>query len=589
MKLMSSKVLEIRDLSIAFQTDESYVHAVNSISFDVLEGEICALVGESGSGKSVTAQAIMGLVGRKQNEIVTGSIKFTEVGKSIDILRLRDEEIRDIRGRKISMVFQEPMTSLHPMYKIGDQLKEAIQVHSNLAGDEINKLIYEALDQVMIPNPKEIINDYPHSLSGGMRQRVMIAMAILFRPKILIADEPTTALDVTIQSQILSLILKLVDEINLSVIFITHDMSVVSEIADQVLVLKSGDLVERKTVAQIFNQPEEDYTKNLIKSVPVFGNYSQSEKLVHENQKDSYILEVKNVSKTFIKKKGFFSKSLKENKALQNVSLEIRAGQTLSIVGESGSGKTTLARCVAKLISSDDGEINFNGKNLNRISKKELNLMRREIQFIFQDPYASLNPRMPVNYLVTEPLHIHGEIRKKENTEHASRLLNEVKLDDSYLNRYPHELSGGQRQRICIARALALKPKLIVADEPLSALDVTIQSQIIDLLLELQLKFQLSFLVISHDLAVVEKISHHVGVMCKGRLVEFGKTNEVLYDPRHNYTKLLLNSIPKISKDRKTKTIKEVNLLDTDYSKKFEFLKNSTYINVSKDHFYLTD
>ena len=244
---------------------------------------------------------------------------------------------------------------------------------------------------------------------------------------------------------------------------------------------------------------------------------------------------------------------------------------------------------MTKLISSDDGEINFNGKNLNRISKKELNLIRREIQFIFQDPYASLNPRMPVNYLVTEPLHIHGEIRKKENTEHASRLLNEVKLDDSYLNRYPHELSGGQRQRICIARALALKPKLIVADEPLSALDVTIQSQIIDLLLELQLKFKLSFLVISHDLAVVEKISHHVGVMCKGRLVEFGKTNEVLYDPRHNYTKLLLNSIPKINKDRKAKTIKEVNLLDTDYSKKFEFLKDSTYINVSKDHFYLTD
>jgi ABC-type glutathione transport system ATPase component len=373
------------------------------------------------------------------------------------------------------------------------------------------------------------------------------------------------------------------------VIFITHDMSVVSEIADQVLVLKSGDLVERKTVAEIFNQPEEEYTKNLIKSVPVFGNYSQSEKLVHENQKNSCLLEVKNVSKTFLKKKGFFSKSLKENKALQNVSLEIRAGQTLSIVGESGSGKTTLARCVTKLISSDDGEINFNGKNLNRISKKELNLIRREIQFIFQDPYASLNPRMPVNYLVTEPLHIHGEIKKKENTEHASRLLNEVKLDDSYLNRYPHELSGGQRQRICIARALALKPKLIVADEPLSALDVTIQSQIIDLLLELQLKFQLSFLVISHDLAVVEKISHHVGVMCKGRLVEFGKTNEVLYDPRHNYTKLLLNSIPKINKDRKAKTIKEVNLLDTDYSKKFEFLKDSTYINVSKDHFYLTD
>ena len=305
---MSSNVLEIRDLSIAFQTDESYVHAINSISFDVLEGEICALVGESGSGKSVTAQAIMGLVGRKQNEIVTGSIKFMEVGKSIDILRLRDEEIRDIRGRKISMVFQEPMTSLHPMYKIGDQLREAIQVHSNLAGDEINKLIYEALDQVMIPNPKEIINDYPHSLSGGMRQRVMIAMAILFRPRILIADEPTTALDVTIQSQILSLILKLVDEINLSVIFITHDMSVVSEIADQVLVLKSGDLVERKTVTEIFNQPEEDYTKNLIKSVPVFGNYSQSEKLVHENQKDSCILEVKNVSKTFLKKKVFQQK-----------------------------------------------------------------------------------------------------------------------------------------------------------------------------------------------------------------------------------------------------------------------------------------
>ena len=585
---MPLKVLEIRDLSISFQTDESYVQAIKSISFDVFQGEVCAIVGESGSGKSVTAQSIMGLVGRKQNEFVKGSIKFTDSGKSIDILKLREEEIRNIRGQKISMIFQEPMTSLHPMYKIGDQLREAIQVHSNLAVKETNRLIYEALDQVRIPKPKEIINDYPHSLSGGMRQRVMIAMAILFKPRILIADEPTTALDVTIQSQILSLILKLVDEINLSVIFITHDMSVVSEIADQVLVMKTGDLVERRSVSDIFNQPKEEYTKDLIKSVPVFGNYSQSEKLIHGNPNSECLLEVKNVSKIFVKKKGIFRKTYEQNKAVENVSLQINSGETLSIVGESGSGKTTLARCITKLIPNDNGEIHFNGVNLNRSSKKELNLIRREIQFIFQDPYASLNPRMPVNYLLTEPLHIHKKINKKDNSAYASKLLKEVKLDDSYLNRYPHELSGGQRQRICIGRALALKPKLIVADEPLSALDVTIQSQIIDLLLELQIKYKLSFLVISHDLAVVEKISHNVGVMCKGRLVEFGSTNKVLYSPKHNYTKILLRSIPTIKKDRKSKEIKKINLADEEYSKNLNLGKNNTYTKISSNHFYLT-
>ena len=584
---MPRTVLDIKDLSITFQTDESTVEAVKKISFDVTEGEVCAIVGESGSGKSVTAQSILGLVGRNQNEIVSGSIQLIDSENSIDLLKLKEKEIQKVRGRKISMIFQEPMTSLHPMYRVGDQLGEAIKVHSKLSKDESERLIIEVLDQVMISKPKEIINDYPHSLSGGMRQRVMIAMAILFRPRVLIADEPTTALDVTIQNEILSLILKLIDEIKLSVIFITHDMSVVSEIADQVLVMKNGHLVEKSTVAEIFTKPEEEYTKNLIKAVPIFGKNFQNEKLVKNLKDKTLLLEVKGVTKTFTKKNGFFKKSIVTNKAVDNVSLNLKSGETLSIVGESGSGKTTLARCITHLIEYEKGEIVFNGENLKNKTKNELNATRREIQFIFQDPYASLNPRMPVNYLVTEPLFIHNEIGKKTNLKNALDLLNEVKLNETFLNRYPHELSGGQRQRICIARALALKPKLIVADEPLSALDVTIQAQIIDLLMELQLKYNLSYLFISHDLAVVEKISHYVGVMFKGNLVEYGKTNEVLYNPKHSYTKMLLASIPTIEKDRQAKRIRKQSSTKEDLGKMLEFSKNDQYIRITDNHFYL--
>ena len=584
---MPRTVLDIKDLSITFQTDESTVEAVKKISFDVTEGEVCAIVGESGSGKSVTAQSILGLVGRNQNEIVSGSSQLIDSENSTDLLKLKEKEIQKVRGRKISMIFQEPMTSLHPMYRVGDQLGEAIKVHSKLSKDESERLIIEVLDQVMIPRPKEIINDYPHSLSGGMRQRVMIAMAILFRPRVLIADEPTTALDVTIQNEILSLILKLIDEIKLSVIFITHDMSVVSEIADQVLVMKNGDLVEKSTVAEIFTKPKEEYTKNLIKAVPIFGKNLQNEKLVKNLKDKNPLLEVKGVTKTFTKKNGFFKKNIAMNKAVDNVSLNLKSGETLSIVGESGSGKTTLARCITHLIEYEKGEIIFNGENLKNKTKNELNATRREIQFIFQDPYASLNPRMPVNYLVTEPLFIHNQIGKKKNLKNALDLLNEVKLNETFLNRYPHELSGGQRQRICIARALALKPKLIVADEPLSALDVTIQAQIIDLLMELQLKYNLSYLFISHDLAVVEKISHYVGVMFKGNLVEYGKTDEVLYNPKHSYTKMLLASIPTIEKDRQAKRIRKQYSTKDDLEKMLEFSKNDQYIRVTDNHFYL--
>ena len=584
---MPKTVLDIKDLSITFQTDESTVEAVKKISFDVTESEVCAIVGESGSGKSVTAQSILGLVGRNHNEIVSGCIELIDSENSIDLLKLEEKEIQKVRGRKISMIFQEPMTSLHPMYRVGDQLGEAIKVHSKLSKDESERLIIEVLDQVMIPRPKEIINDYPHSLSGGMRQRVMIAMAILFRPRVLIADEPTTALDVTIQNEILSLILKLIDEIKLSVIFITHDMSVVSEIADQVLVMKNGYLVEKNTVTEIFTKPEKEYTKNLIKAVPIFGKNLRNEKLGKNLKDKTPLLEVKGVTKTFIKKYGFFKKNITMNKAVDNVSLNLKSGETLSIVGESGSGKTTLARCITHLIDYEKGKIVFNGENLKNKTKNELNAIRREIQFIFQDPYASLNPRMPVNYLVTEPLFIHNEIEKKINLKNALDLLNEVKLNETFLNRYPHELSGGQRQRICIARALALKPKLIVADEPLSALDVTIQAQIIDLLIELQLKYNLSYLFISHDLAVVEKISHYVGVMFKGNLVEYGKTNEVLYDPKHSYTKMLLASIPTIEKDRQGKRIRKQYSTKEDFGKMLEFSKNDQYIRVTDNHFYL--
>tara|TARA_B100000003_G_scaffold90006_1_gene80730 strand:+ start:2996 stop:4753 length:1758 start_codon:yes stop_codon:yes gene_type:complete len=585
---MNDKILSVKNLSVKFTTEDEVVTAVNNLSFEIKKKEIFAIVGESGSGKSVTAQTILGLCGRKENEHINGIINFFNNDKEINILELDNDEKRKIRGRHISMIFQEPMTSLHPLYTIKQQLTESINVHKETLKNENIDIIIDSLNKVQIPNPEKVLNLYPHNLSGGMRQRIMIAMAILFKPKILIADEPTTALDVTIQDQILNLLKLLVDEIGMSIMFITHDMSVVSEMADKILVMKKGQLIENNTVSSIFNKPEHEYTKGLIKAVPVFGNYKKNKDRdsFYENNNE-IILSIDNLSKYYYQQSGLFNKKNIITKAVDNVSLKIFKGSTFSLVGESGCGKTTVARCLMNLIKADKGNIFFDNNNLESLNSKELISKRKEIQMIFQDPYASLNPRMPVNKIVIEALEIHKIIKNKMNYEVALNLLNDVKLDSSFLNRYPHELSGGQRQRLCIARALAMKPKLIVADEPISSLDVTIQAQIIDLILELQNKYKLSIFFISHDIAVVEKISHYVGVMCRGKLVEYGRTLDVLHDPQHEYTKCLINSVPTIESNIKNKKKKYSLGLDGYYSS-IELGTRGEYVNLKNDHFYLT-
>ena len=583
---MNKVILSVKNLSVYFKTEESEVQAVNNLYFNLHEKEIFAIVGESGSGKSVTAQTIMGLCGSRDNEIIRGSINFKLNNKQINILEIDEKEKRNIRGQHISMIFQEPMTSLHPLYTIGQQLNESLVEHKDISKKESNKIIIESLQKVHIPKPDIIINDYPHNLSGGMRQRVMIAMAILFKPKILIADEPTTALDVTIQDQILKLLKLLVDEIGMSIIFITHDMSVVSEMADQILVMKNGDLIETDKVKNIFNKAKHNYTKNLIKAVPVFGdNKDNQEKNIFYKSKKEILLKINNISKSFIQKRGYFKTEYNVTKAVNDVTLYLYKGSTLSLVGESGCGKTTVARCLMNLIKVDKGSIIFDNNDLSKLKQSELMTKRKDMQMIFQDPYASLNPRMPVNLIVTEPLQIHNSIKDGQNERITLELLNDVELDGTYLNRYPHELSGGQRQRLCIARALALKPKLIVADEPISSLDVTIQAQIIDLILHLQKKYNLSFFFISHDIAVVEKISHYVGVMCMGKLVEYGKTKEVLHNPQHEYTKCLINSIPKINCNKKNKD--EFNLKNDGYFSSINLNTSTIYKHLNEDHIYL--
>ena len=568
----ADNLIKIENLSVEFKTDDGTVKAVKNISFNIPKGKTVGLVGESGSGKSVTSLAVMKLIPNPPGKITSGSIWF----EGQDLVKKTESEMRSVRGNRISMIFQEPMTSLNPVFTVGDQISETLMLHQNLDKKAALAKSLDLLHQVGIPNPKARIGSYPHEMSGGQRQRVMIAMAIACEPDLLIADEPTTALDVTIQKQILDLLADLQKKYKMSVLFITHDLGVIADIADEVVVMYRGDIVENKDCLHLFTEPEHPYTKGLLAcrprldrnphrlpTVSDFMTDEGEEKAFHMDDinqtkgvrpttaENPVLLEIKNVKKHFPLKKGIFGNVLSWVKAVDDVTLEVRKGRTLGLVGESGCGKTTLGRTILRLIEPTGGEIIYNGTDVTTLDRNDLRAMRRKMQIIFQDPYASLNPRMTVGAAIMEPMVIHklGK-NKSERIEMAGKLMERVGLERTMLNRYPHEFSGGQRQRICIARALAVEPEFIICDESVSALDVSIQSQILNLLLDLQEEFNLTYIFISHDLAVVKFISDELAVMNAGKVVEMADAVEIYKNPKDEYTKKLLSAIPKgIPKD----------------------------------------
>lgn len=565
---MSDSIVKVENLSVEFTTDSGVVHALKNISFEIPKGKTLGLVGESGSGKSVTSLAIMRLIASPPGRVTSGQIQF----HGQNLLALGDEQMRAIRGNKISMIFQEPMTSLNPVFTVGDQIAESLMLHKNMSKADAMKRVLELLEQVGIPDPSKRINSYPHEMSGGQRQRVMIAMAIACEPELLIADEPTTALDVTIQKQILELLASLQKKYGMSMMFITHDLGVIGDIADEVAVMYKGQIVERDTKENIFKKPKHPYTKGLIACRPTLEKSplrlpTVSDFMTEDGKEKSFdlkslviekvqrptdeiknpvILEIKNIKKHFALEKNIFGKVKTWVKAVDDVSLKVRKGRTLGLVGESGCGKTTLGRTILRLLEPTSGEIFYNGVDITKLSSADMRALRRKVQIIFQDPYASLNPRMTIGSALIEPLLIHNLFKTREERENrAAQLLNRVGLERGMLNRYPHEFSGGQRQRICIARALAVEPEFIVCDESVSALDVSVQAQILNLLLDLQEEFNLSYIFISHDLAVVKYISDEVAVMNNGVVVEHSDAVQIYKNPKHEYTRKLLSAIPK--------------------------------------------
>ena len=580
-------LIEVKDLRVYFKLKDKTVIAVDGISWNINKGETLAVVGESGSGKSVTALSLMRLTDYSGGKIVSGEINFFRKNKfAIDLSKQNQKTMGDVRGNDISMIFQEPMTSLNPVYTIGMQISEAIIKHQDKTKNEAIKIALDMIKLVRIPEPEKQLNQYPHQLSGGMRQRVMIAMALCCRPSLLIADEPTTALDVTIQSQILDLIKMLQKEIGMSVMFITHDMGVVAEVADRVVVMFQGKKVEEGTASEIFHNPQHPYTKALLSAVPKLGsmkgrkmpakfanvdiNRSEGDDIKNNKPEQEFIdmknyvnyekdplLKVKGLTKRFDIKRGLGG-SKGSVHAVENIDFTLQSAETFGLVGESGCGKSTTGRSIIRLIEPTRGSVIFEGKELTNLSSKEMIPYRRQMQMIFQDPFASLNPRMIIRDIISEPMLVHGLSKIEEVSIKVNDLLNKVGLQSDYASRYPHELSGGQRQRIGIARALALEPKLIIADEAVSALDVSIQAQVVNLMMELQEEFGLSYLFISHDMAVIERVSHRVGVMYLGEIVEMGSRNQVFENPQHPYTKKLMSAVP-IADPNKRKT--KLNLI----------------------------
>ncbi|MGE8569575.1 MAG: dipeptide ABC transporter ATP-binding protein [Achromobacter sp.] len=569
----SKRVVEVNGLSVRFKTPDRTVDAVRNVSFHVDRGETLAIVGESGSGKSVTSLALMRLVEYGGGKIVNGDMFLRRRnGEVLDLANAPDTTLQRVRGADVAMIFQEPMTSLNPSFTAGNQIAEALQLHQGLDAAAARAETLRMLERVRIPEARAILDRYPHQLSGGMRQRVMIAMALSCKPQLLIADEPTTALDVTIQAQILQLIRQLQEEMDMGVIFITHDMGVVAEVADRVLVMYRGDKVEEGGSDEIFARPQHAYTRALLSAVPRLGAMHGTDepapfpllKLEEAAQvadpvalvdapvaapstvrrENGPVLKVRDLTTSFDITGGILGRVQKRVHAVEKVSFDLYPGETLSLVGESGCGKTTTGRSLLQLVKSKGGTIEFDGKNIGALRGSAMQTLRQHIQFIFQDPFASLDPRMTVGYSIMEPLLIHGVAKGKAAEERVRWLMEKCGLVPEMIDRYPHEFSGGQRQRICIARALALNPKVVIADESVSALDVSIQAQIVNLLLDLQRELGVSFLFISHDMAVVERVSHRVAVMYLGQIVEIGPRRAIFENPQHPYTKKLMAAVP---------------------------------------------
>ncbi|NDI98603.1 ABC transporter ATP-binding protein [Flavobacterium sp. LaA7.5] len=559
---MNTPLLHIQNVTISAKKEGEWTPIVKGSDFVLHQNEILGIVGESGSGKSVTSLAVMGLLPKGILEVTEGKIDF----EGSNIATLSQKTLRKIRGNAISMIFQEPMSSLNPSLKCGYQVAEILKEHTNLSQKEIKETVLSLFEKVKLPNPDKIYNRYPHEISGGQKQRVMIAMAIACKPKILIADEPTTALDVTVQKEIILLLKELQQETGMSIIFISHDLSLVSEIANRVLVMYKGEIVEQGEVQQIFNNPQHLYTKALISSrpsldvrlkrLPTIQDYltenvntteitPDQRKAAHEKlYSQPPLLEVVNVEKEYVSSAGLFGKEIKF-KAVDNVSFTIYEGETLGLVGESGCGKSTLGNAILQLDKPTAGKILYRGTDLTQLSTKQIRELRKEIQIIFQDPYSSLNPRITVGKAILEPMQVHGLYKNnKERKEKVLEILNRVGLSEEHYNRYPHEFSGGQRQRIGIARTIALQPKLIVCDESVSALDISVQAQVLNLLNELKENFGFTYIFISHDLAVVKYMSDQVLVMNKGKIEEINEADALYEHPQREYTKKLIAAIP---------------------------------------------
>jgi len=571
-RVLDQPIAQIRELRVEFQTKDGPVVGVENVSFTVSPGETVCIVGESGSGKSVSSLSLMRLVEFGGGEIAAGELIFDRKdGKELDLAKASQDLMRQIRGNEIGMIFQEPMTALNPVFTIERQLTEGLRVHRGMSKSAAEKRALELLREVRIPEPERRLKQYPHELSGGMRQRVVIAMAMACRPRLLIADEPTTALDVTIQAEILALMDRLKRETGTAVMFITHDMAVVAQMADRVVVMYRGNKVEEGPVEQIFENPQHDYTKALLAAVPKLGEMRgksapEPMKLLGVAEQkinpipgtDKTLLTVRNLTTRFPVKGGFFRRTVANVHAVEDVSFTLNKGQTLSLVGESGCGKSSAGRSILRLVEPRSGEVNLEGVDILSLDQEGLRKARLDMQMIFQDPFASLNPQMQLIDQVAEPMRNYNIASGSEINDRVAKLFDRVHLPRSFMRRYPHEMSGGQRQRIAIARALALNPKLIIADEAVSALDVSVQAQVLNLMMELQAELGLSYLFISHDMAVVERVSHFVGVMYLGRIVEMGPRARVFENPQHAYTRALMKAVP-IADPRMRKSEKDLN------------------------------